>query len=128
MRNMKLTHRRLHRHTRSVGRVMVLLLAIASLQTAWGCTVPQAVKMASCCVGTSCPENHTTSCVQARDTAVPSMLSAAQDPHPSWVALPVQPALHPDMPASALERQPRPERYIVASGPPIQLRFCSFLK
>lgn len=125
---MKLIRRRLHRHARSLGVMMALLLAVASVQTAWGCTGPRAVKMADCCIGTSCPQHHTTSCVQARDTAIPSMIAAGQDLHPLWVALPATPGDRFAIPASAFESQAAHESCAVASGPPIQLRFCTFLK
>lgn len=125
---MKHMRRRLHRHVRSLSVIMAMLLAIASLQTAWGCTAPAAMKMAQCCIGSSCPEHHAVSCAQQRDTAIPSMISTDQHVQPLWMALPSQPAVRVVVPASAQELQTNLERRAVASGPPIQLRFCTFLK
>lgn len=109
--------------------VLVLMFAFGSVQSAWAWTAgAHAMPMPNCDMGgTSCPYNNGVTCVEAHIPAVPAMTVNAGN-GPVWIALPATCNTPLIAPESVRSKSPDSDYPVISSGPPLHLRFCSFLK
>lgn len=109
--------------------VLVLMFAFGSVQSAWGWTAGMhAMPMSNCDMGgTSCPYNNSASCAESHIPAVPAMTVNAVH-GPVWVALPATCNASVTAPEAVRTNASDSDCPDIPSGPPLHLRFCSFLK
>lgn len=120
--------RNMHRYSRSFMTVFVLLFALGGLQAAWACSHTAGMaSMTDCNMGASCPENRAAECLVAHAQALPSMMLIGEA-HQTWVALPVNAGIFEPSVSMSGAAPIHATRTAVPTGPPIHLRFCSFLK
>lgn len=109
--------------------VLVLMFAFGSVQSAWGWTVgAHTMPMPNCDMGgASCPYNNSVTCAEAHIPVVPAMTVDAGN-GPVWVALPATCNASVTAPETLRSNAPDSDYPDIPSGPPLHLRFCSFLK
>ena len=117
------------RHRLLLGVLLSIVLVLAGLEAAAGHTKMSAgMQMPTCDMGIACPDSDATSCLQGLSIAVPAVTPLSGNLHPQWTALPVLPAAAGSRSDSGTVITTDHINRVVPSGPPLHLRFCSFLK
>ena len=117
------------RYRLTLGVLLSIVLVLAGLEAVWGhAAMSMGMQMPTCNMGIACPDNNATSCLQGLSVAVPAVTPFSGDLHPQWTALPVIPAAAGSITDSGAVIFTEHTNRAVPSGPPLHLRFCSFLK
>jgi len=120
--------RYLRRYARLIGAVLTFAFALGSAPASWACAnAGQPLSMAHCHMGGSCPVNHAALCAGPAAAALPSLVSTP-DIHPQWIALPPPIQTYPAASVSVDTVPVGCSGPVGPTGPPLHLRFCSFLK
>jgi len=117
------------RYRLPLGMLLAIVLVLAGPEAAWGhAAMSVGMQMPTCNMDIACPDNNATSCLQGLSVAVPAVPPFNGDLHPQWTALPVLPAAASSVTDSDAVIFTEHTNRAVPSGPPLHLRFCSFLK
>jgi len=109
--------------------LLAIVLVLGNLEIAWGhAAMSASMQIPICEMVTTCPYNNTATCIQGHTIAIPAVTPLTGDLHPLWIALPVLPDAADLISDSGTVIFTKHFNRAVSSGPPLHLRFCSFLK